>query len=79
MAPTSYARVTFDTEQLALDMAVRGWEQKDLAAAAGVSLMTVSRFFRGETRTVKTLAKFARALGYSVRRYLTRSQHEASA
>lgn len=53
-----------------IDMALRGWEQKDLAAASGLSVMTISRFVRGERQTVKAAARIASGLGYSVRRYL---------
>ncbi len=53
------------------DMANCGWSQKDLAAAAQVSAMTVSRFFRADDpiQTNKTAAKLAKALGRPVRRY----------
>lgn len=72
MHGTSRPRVRFDTERLALDMAAKGWENKDLAAAADVSEMTISRFLRGETQTVKTARKIALALGRSPRYYLLR-------
>jgi transcriptional regulator with XRE-family HTH domain len=51
-------------------MAAKGWEAKDLAAASDVSEMTVSRFLRGETQTVKTARKLALALGRTPRAYL---------
>lgn len=77
MATIPRVRVTFDTNRIALDMAARGWEQKDLAASALVSQMTVSRFLREERQTVKTAARLARALGHSVRRYLVRQSEAA--
>jgi transcriptional regulator with XRE-family HTH domain len=61
---------TFDTQRVVEDMALRGWEQKDLAAASGLSAMTISRFMRAERQTVKTATRLAKALGYSIRRYL---------
>ena len=60
----------YDVERLLEDMAIRGWLATDLARAADVSDMTVHRFLRQETQTAKTAAKLAKALGYSVRRYL---------
>jgi len=53
------------------DMALRGWNNTDLATAAGVSVMTVSRFLRGEAQTPKTAERLAEALGYSIRRYFS--------
>lgn len=66
---TSAPRAHFNTRRLAGDMALRGWNNGDLARAAGVSGMTISRFLRGHRQTAKTAAKIAHALGYSVRRY----------
>jgi transcriptional regulator with XRE-family HTH domain len=77
MATRTPSRVAFDTQRLIEDMALRGWEQKDLAAASGLSAMTVSRFLRAERQTVKTAARIALALGYTVRRYLIRSSEAA--
>ncbi len=62
--------VTYDTAKLATDMANRGWLARDLARAAEVSEMTVSRFLRGERQTATTAKKLAEALGFSVRRYV---------
>lgn len=70
-------RVQYDVAKMAVDMADRGWLPTDLARAADVSDMTVSRFLRGEVQTPRTADKLARALGYSPRRY--RLQIEASA
>lgn len=77
MATVTPARLTFDTRRLLEDMALRGWEQKELAAASGLSAMTISRFMRAERQTVKTAARIALALGYTVRRYLIRSSEAA--
>lgn len=62
----------FDVAKLLDDVAARGWLQTDLARAAGVSNMTVTRFLRGEHQTPRTAQKLAQALGFSVRRYLLR-------
>ena len=71
-------RVRFDVSKIALDMAAKGWENKDLAAAADVSEMTISRFLRGDTQTVKTARRIALALGRSPRYYLLRGDQEAA-
>lgn len=60
-------------------MAIRGWSKLDLAKRAKVADMTVIRFLRGDQQTAKTAKKLARALGYSVRRYLISSSHKAVA
>lgn len=62
--------VRFDTDRLAADLAARGWLKSDLSARAKVSPMTVTRFFRGEFQTARVAAKLAKALGFSIRRYL---------
>lgn len=51
------------------DMALKGWAATDLARAAQVSDMSVTRFMRGDTQTARMADKLARALGYSPRRY----------
>ena len=56
------------------DIAAKGWLPTDLARRARVSDMTVSRFLSGERRTPRTAKKLARALGYSIRRYLVFDQ-----
>jgi transcriptional regulator with XRE-family HTH domain len=66
-------RPEFDVAKLRDDMSERGWMPTDLARAAGVSDMAVTRFFRGEHRTARMAKKFADALGRPVRRYLIRS------
>jgi len=62
--------VRFNSQLLAEDMASKGWNKSDLAVRAGVADMTVIRFLRAESQTNRTAKKLARALGYSVRRYL---------
>lgn len=70
--------VRFDVGLIREDMAAKGWLQNDLARAARVSDMTVTRFLRGDHRTNRTAKKLAGALGYSVRRYLIRPSREAA-
>lgn len=67
---TTAAPIEFDAQRMAEDMALKGWTKLDLANAAGVADMTVIRFLRGDSQTAPTAKKLARALGYSVRRYL---------
>jgi transcriptional regulator with XRE-family HTH domain len=52
------------------DMAIKGWLPTHLAKRAKLSDQSVSRFFRGEAQSAPTAKRLARALGYSVRRYL---------
>ena len=76
---TARIRPTYNVHRLVDDMALKGWMNTDLARAADVSSMTVTRFLRGEAQTARTAERFARALGYSVRRYLISSSTEAVA
>lgn len=62
--------VGFDISKLEHDIAARGWLPRDLARAAGVSDMTVSRARSGQNKNPKTWERLARAMGYTVRRYL---------
>ncbi len=64
-------RAVFNIERLVADMTVRGWNDSDLARAAGVSSPTVTRFKRGDYQTARTAERFAKALGYSPRRYFS--------
>lgn len=61
-----------DVDQIVADMESRGWQATDLAAAAGVSKSTISRFIDGAFQSPPTLKKIADALGYSTRRYARR-------
>lgn len=63
--------------RLVADMTNLGWNQTDLARAAGVSHMTVSRFMSGESQTPKTAKKLAIALGFSIRRYIVQRRGAA--
>ena len=55
------------------DIAAKGWLPIDLARRAKVSHMSVSRFLSGERQTARMAMKLAKALGYSVERYLISS------
>ena len=46
--------VRLDTERLLREMALRGWNQLDLAREAEISQPTVSAAARGETVSIKT-------------------------
>lgn len=63
-------RTRIDVDALRRDMEAKGLMARDLARRAGVSDATVSRFFSGESRTPRTAKVLARALGFSLRRYL---------
>lgn len=74
---TRHPLVRFNTQLLAEDMALRGWNKLTLAQRAGVADMTVIRFLTGERQTARTAKALADALGFSVRRYLVRSGEAA--
>lgn len=69
----------YDVAKMRDDMAAKGWLATDVARRARVSDMAVSRFLRQEAQNARTAAKLAKALGYSVRRYLITSRHGAAA
>jgi transcriptional regulator with XRE-family HTH domain len=71
------ATVRFKVQALQEDMAAKGWLQRDLARAAHVSEMTVTRFFRGEFQTARTAKKLAKALGQPIRRYMESTEAAA--
>jgi transcriptional regulator with XRE-family HTH domain len=62
-------RARYNVNRIIADMTLRGWNNTDLARAASLTPMTITRFLRGEAQTAKTAERLARALGYSVRRY----------
>lgn len=69
----------YDVARMREDMALQGWIQMDLARKARVSHMTVGRFLSGEVQTARTAKKLAKAMGYTVRRYLISSSQRAVA
>lgn len=77
MATAKRPRAFYDASKIVEDMAGKGWLPTDLARAANVSDMTVSRFLKGDTQTERTAERLARALGFSPRRYLTRIEVSA--
>ena len=68
--PTLRPRTTYNAERIVDDMARRGWNNSDLARAANLSNMTITRFLRREAQTAKTAERISRALGHSIRRYI---------
>ena len=61
----------YDAGRIAADMALRGWEPKDIGRRAKLHPETVRRFLSGYCQTAKTAIKLARALGYrTTRRYM---------
>jgi transcriptional regulator with XRE-family HTH domain len=78
VATSKKPRARYSAERLVADMALRGWNNTDLARAASVSSMTVTRFLRGEAQTAKTAERLARALGYTARRYFSHVEAVAS-
>jgi lambda repressor-like predicted transcriptional regulator len=78
MEERSRPSAAYDLQVLVADIAAKGWMNTDLARAAGISDKTVSRFLTREHQTAKTIARIAKALGYSVRRYLIRSTSGAA-
>lgn len=59
-------------------MGARGWIPRDLARAASVSDMTVSRFLSGDVQSPRMADKLARAMGFTARRYFLRHQEARS-
>lgn len=64
--------IKFDVAKLERDIASRGWRAVDLARAAGLSKMTVSRVLASKRFNPKTWDAIARSMGYTVRRYMPR-------
>ena len=73
---TGEPTVTYNTQRMVEDMAIKGWTKLDLAKRARVADMTVIRFLRGDQQTAPTAKKLAKALGYSVRRYIVTSPEQ---
>lgn len=71
--------VRYNLPLIRQDMAAKGWMNTDLAKAAGVSDMTITRFFSGERQTPRTVKKIGKALGRGVRRYLLDDLREGAA
>lgn len=67
---TRQPKPRYDGVKVVRDMAAKGWETKDLAAATGKSHMTIRRFLQGEVQTTKTATAIAGALGFEPGRYL---------
>jgi transcriptional regulator with XRE-family HTH domain len=67
---TDQARALYDAQRIRRDMAAKGWINADLAAAAGVANLTVSRFLRGLTQSPRIAKKLAEALGRTPADYM---------
>ena len=78
MTSLGQGKPTYDIARMRDDMAAKGWIPQDLARAAEVSHMTVSRFLRGERQTPRAAKKLSRALGRGSSYYLIRSSSEAA-
>jgi len=63
-------RPAYNVHRMVEDMALKGWLPTDLARAAGLSDMTVHRFFKGGAQTERAAGRLANALGHPVKRYL---------
>jgi hypothetical protein len=61
---------SYNIDRLKSDLALRGWLGTDLARAAGVSHTSVHRALGAGTVSPRMMARLARALGYTVRRYV---------
>lgn len=62
--------IEFNTARMRLDAAAQGLTAGALGKRAKCTPMQVSRFLRGQSRSPVIAKKLAKALGYSVRRYL---------
>jgi transcriptional regulator with XRE-family HTH domain len=71
-------RAEFDVALMRDDMTAKGWLAIDLARQAGVSHVSVGRFFSGVRRTARMAKKLANALGHELDRYFLRSAQKAS-
>lgn len=52
------------------DRRALGWTHSDVAGEAGLSVPTITRFFRGEFKSPKTAKRIAHALGHPLSRYV---------
>lgn len=58
-------------ERVVEDMMTRRWTQADLARAAGVTEMSVSRFVRGQPLGIAQIGRIADAMNRPLKYYLT--------
>lgn len=75
---TNKLRVTYNVPMVVADMAEKGWLPTHLAAAAGLSDMTIGRFLSGEVQTAPTAKKIAGALRRSIRRYIVTAEGQTA-
>lgn len=74
MATTSMPRLQFDGRKLYEDAVAKGLDIPALVQRSGKSQRTVYRFITGDIQSTDTAQALARAIGYSVSRYLIRSE-----
>jgi len=70
--------IQFNFERMQRDAFSQGLTATALAKRARVSVMTVSRFLRGQSKSPSTAKKLAKALGHGVDRYLA-DEHSGKA
>lgn len=68
----------YDVTAMQQEMFARGWLVSDLAQRAGISHMTIRRFFDGVHQTPRAAKHIADAFGHSVRRYLLPAKGRAA-
>lgn len=66
---TRTKRLRYDVDRFHADMALRGWNARQLSRVAGVNVGTTSLFLSGKIQTATTAQKLAHALGYTPKRY----------
>lgn len=71
--------LAFNAALVQADMIGKGWNPSQLARRAGLSHMTVHRFLKATHQTPDTAKKIARALGFSIGRYLVVSSRRVPA
>lgn len=76
---TRSGTVKFNWQLMAEDAAAKGMQPIDVSRKAGVSDMSVLRFFRGEQQTARMAKKIAKAINRDLERYVIRSRESAVA
>lgn len=71
---TGLPRLAYNGKLAFEDMVAKSLEIEDVVRKSKLSQRTVYRFFSGELQTSNTAKRIAKALGYSTRRYLIRSE-----
>lgn len=79
MATNPMPRLQFDGRKLYEDAVAKSLDIAGLVERSGRSQRTVYRFITGELQTAETAKALAKAVGYSVSRYLIRTSEGATA